>query len=57
MRIGIIGDGAMAQALGARGVACGHHVIVGGRSPQRAAEVAVAIGVRPNPPSPIKEAS
>jgi hypothetical protein len=47
----------MAQALGARGVACGHDVIVGGRSPQRAAEVAVAIGVRPNPPSPIKEAS
>jgi predicted dinucleotide-binding enzyme len=46
MRIGIIGTGAMARALGARWVGSGHDVVVGGRSPDKAAEVAAAIGAR-----------
>ncbi|WP_069160778.1 NADPH-dependent F420 reductase [Nocardia altamirensis] len=44
MRIGIIGAGAMARALGGGWVAAGHEVLVGARSADRAADAATAIG-------------
>ncbi|RDI52040.1 NADPH-dependent F420 reductase [Nocardia mexicana] len=44
MRIGIIGAGAMARALGGGWAAAGHDIVVGARSEQRAAELAGAIG-------------
>ncbi|MBH5334765.1 NAD(P)-binding domain-containing protein [Streptomyces pactum] len=44
MRIGILGNGNMAGALGAHWVRAGHRVRVGGRSPERAAELARQIG-------------
>lgn len=40
MRIGILGTGAVAAALGARWVAAGHEVVVGGRSPAKARALA-----------------
>ncbi|MFG1790054.1 NADPH-dependent F420 reductase [Nocardia sp. NPDC049149] len=44
MRIGIIGAGAMARALGGGWVAAGHEVLVGARSADKAADAATAIG-------------
>ncbi|WP_280465085.1 NAD(P)-binding domain-containing protein [Nocardia brasiliensis] len=46
MRIGIIGAGAMARALGGGWVAAGHEVLVGARSAAAAQESAAAIGAR-----------
>ncbi|MFC9438870.1 NADPH-dependent F420 reductase [Nocardia sp. NPDC057030] len=46
MRIGIIGAGAMARALGGGWAAAGHEVLVGARSSIAAGELAVAIGGR-----------
>ncbi|MFD8751781.1 NADPH-dependent F420 reductase [Kitasatospora sp. NPDC059577] len=44
MRIGILGTGAMAAALGGAWVRSGHEVLVGGRDPEAAKRLAVAIG-------------
>ncbi|WP_433591972.1 NADPH-dependent F420 reductase [Nocardia sp. CA-145437] len=44
MRIGIIGAGQMARALGAGWAAAGHEIVVGARTSTRAAEAAAAIG-------------
>ncbi|MFI1912279.1 NADPH-dependent F420 reductase [Nocardia sp. NPDC020380] len=44
MRIGIIGAGAMARALGTGWAAAGHEVVVGGRDSGKAAQAAVEIG-------------
>ncbi|WP_280395735.1 NADPH-dependent F420 reductase [Nocardia brasiliensis] len=46
MRIGIIGAGAMARALGGGWVAAGHEVLVGARSAAAAQESAAAIGAQ-----------
>ncbi|WP_039802168.1 NADPH-dependent F420 reductase [Nocardia araoensis] len=46
MRIGIIGAGAMARALGGGWSAAGHEVLVGARSSDAATESAAAIGGR-----------
>jgi predicted dinucleotide-binding enzyme len=44
MRIGILGNGLMAEALGRHWVKAGHDVMIGGRSLERAAVVAGRIG-------------
>ncbi|WP_119726567.1 NADPH-dependent F420 reductase [Thermomonospora amylolytica] len=44
MRIGVIGAGAMAEALGSGWAKAGHEVMIGGRSADRAAELAARIG-------------
>ncbi|MFJ8169561.1 NADPH-dependent F420 reductase [Streptomyces sp. NPDC094473] len=44
MRIGIIGTGNMADALGGRWAAAGHRVLFGGRSPERARALADRTG-------------
>jgi 8-hydroxy-5-deazaflavin:NADPH oxidoreductase len=44
MRIGVIGAGTMAGALGEGWARAGHEVMVGGRSRQKAAELAARIG-------------
>ncbi|MCX4670357.1 NAD(P)-binding domain-containing protein [Streptomyces sp. NBC_01381] len=44
MRIGIIGTGNMADALGAQWVRAGHDVVIGGRDEGRAAALAERIG-------------
>lgn len=44
MRIGIIGAGAMAEALGAGWVKAAHEVMIGGRTPEKTAELAKRIG-------------
>jgi hypothetical protein len=44
MRIGIMGNGLMAEALGGQWVRAGHDVMIGGRKPERAAELAERIG-------------
>ncbi|MET7282760.1 NAD(P)-binding domain-containing protein [Kribbella sp. NPDC005582] len=44
MRIGILGNGGMAEALGRHWVQAGHEVLVGGRDLSRAAETAERIG-------------
>jgi hypothetical protein len=46
MRIGILGNGLMADALGGHWVRAGHEVMVGGRSAVNAAELAGRIGAR-----------
>ncbi|CAM4375043.1 NAD(P)-binding domain-containing protein [Nocardia ninae] len=46
MRIGIIGAGAMARALGGGWVAAGHEVRIGARSSAAAEELAAAIGAQ-----------
>ncbi|MFJ9690984.1 NADPH-dependent F420 reductase [Kitasatospora sp. NPDC101183] len=45
-RIGVLGTGAMAAALGGAFVRAGHEVLVGGRGAQRARGLAEAIGAR-----------
>jgi 8-hydroxy-5-deazaflavin:NADPH oxidoreductase len=44
MRIGTLGNGLMAEALASQWVKAGHDVMVGGRDPGRAAEVAQRVG-------------
>lgn len=44
MRIGILGTGNLATALGAAWVRAGHDVVVGGRSPEKAEAAAAAMG-------------
>ncbi|OKK02489.1 NADP oxidoreductase [Streptomyces sp. CB03234] len=44
MRIGILGNGNMAEALGTHWVRAGHRVRIGGRTPGKAAELAGRIG-------------
>src|SRR2546426_337456 len=44
MRIGIIGAGKMAEALGGRWARAGHEILIGARSQERAAKLAAAIG-------------
>ncbi|GGY93286.1 NADP oxidoreductase [Streptomyces poonensis] len=46
MRIGIIGTGSMAEALGGQWVRAGHDVLVGGRDTGRAGALAERIGAR-----------
>ncbi|WP_308208835.1 NAD(P)-binding domain-containing protein [Actinoalloteichus caeruleus] len=47
MRIGILGTGTMASALGAGWVRAGHEVVVGGRSRDRARRLAHGLGGSP----------
>ncbi|MBT2442653.1 NAD(P)-binding domain-containing protein [Streptomyces sp. ISL-36] len=47
MRIGIIGTGNMAEALGGQWARAGHEILVGGRDPARAGALAARIGARP----------
>nr|WP_055505611.1 NAD(P)-binding domain-containing protein [Nonomuraea pusilla] len=47
MRIGILGAGGMADALGTQWIRAGHEVMVAGRDPRRTAERAAAMGARP----------
>lgn len=44
MRIGILGTGNMADALATQWVRAGHQVMIGGRSPEKAARLAKKIG-------------
>src|SRR3954451_2280747 len=44
MRIGTLGNGLMAEALAGQWVKAGHDVLIGGREPERAAEVAKRAG-------------
>ncbi|MFD0819141.1 NAD(P)-binding domain-containing protein, partial [Micromonospora zhanjiangensis] len=50
MRIGIIGTGNMAEALGGQWARAGHDVLVGGRNAGRATALAERIGARPGDP-------
>ncbi|MEV5650175.1 NAD(P)-binding domain-containing protein [Nocardia sp. NPDC052254] len=50
MRIAILGTGAMAAALGGGWARAGHEVVVTGRTPERAQELAAGIGARAVPP-------
>ncbi|HEV2639184.1 MAG TPA: NAD(P)-binding domain-containing protein [Actinocrinis sp.] len=47
MKIGTIGAGLMSEALAAQWVKAGHEVLVGGRTPAKAHEIADRIGARP----------
>ncbi|MFB7454291.1 NADPH-dependent F420 reductase [Streptomyces sp. NPDC056194] len=47
MRVGILGTGAMARALGGGWVRAGHEVLVGGRDEERTAALAASTGARP----------
>ncbi|MFJ2177773.1 NADPH-dependent F420 reductase [Streptomyces sp. NPDC087851] len=53
LRIGIVGTGAMAAALGAAWARAGHTLLVGGRSPAKAEALAARLGpgARPGTPS------
>jgi 8-hydroxy-5-deazaflavin:NADPH oxidoreductase len=44
MRIGTLGNGLMAEALAGQWIKAGHDVMIGGRDPERAADVAKRIG-------------
>lgn len=46
MRIGTLGNGLMAEALAGGWVRAGHEVMIGGRSVERASEVAKRVGAR-----------
>ncbi|MEV5966515.1 NAD(P)-binding domain-containing protein [Kribbella sp. NPDC051952] len=46
MRIGTLGNGLMAEALAGRWIKAGHDVMIGGRSRERAGELARRIGAR-----------
>ena len=52
MRIGIIGNGAMAAALGAAWAAAGHTLLIGGRAPERARALAARLGTAARAVSP-----
>ncbi|MFC9590411.1 NADPH-dependent F420 reductase [Streptomyces sp. NPDC056944] len=47
MRVGVLGTGAMARALGGGWAAAGHEVLVGGRDADRTAALAASTGARP----------
>ncbi|MFI9007810.1 NADPH-dependent F420 reductase [Actinosynnema sp. NPDC053489] len=51
MRIGVLGSGGMADALGGRWVGAGHEVLIGGRSAMRSAELAARIGASAGTPA------
>ncbi|MFJ2651417.1 NADPH-dependent F420 reductase [Streptomyces sp. NPDC087420] len=51
MRIGIIGTGAMARALGTHWARAGHELLTGGRSAARADGLARRLGGRPGTPA------
>jgi predicted dinucleotide-binding enzyme len=51
MRIGIIGTGSMAKALGEQWARAGHDILVGGRDAERATALAERIGGRSGSPS------
>lgn len=51
MRVGIVGAGAMARALGGRWVTVGHEVVIGARSTAEAISVADMIGARAGTPA------
>jgi glutamyl-tRNA reductase len=57
MRVGIVGAGAMAQALGGRWAAAGHEVIIGARSRAKAISLAEVIGARSGSPGEPPEAT
>ena len=44
MRIGVLGAGMMTEALAGAWVRAGHEVLIGGRTPQKSAELAKRIG-------------
>ncbi|MGP3948918.1 NAD(P)-binding domain-containing protein [Streptomyces sp. 7N604] len=46
MRIGILGTGDMADALGTQWARAGYELLIGGRTPSRAAALAERIGAR-----------
>ncbi|CCH33256.1 NAD(P)-binding domain-containing protein [Actinosynnema sp. NPDC047251] len=46
MRIGVLGTGGMAEALGGKWAAAGHQVFIGGRAPAKAVALAERIGAR-----------
>jgi predicted dinucleotide-binding enzyme len=46
MRIGIFGAGVMSEALGARWAAAGHDLMIAGRSPDKAQQLATKLGGR-----------
>lgn len=56
MRIGIIGAGAMAAALGGGWAAAGHEVVIGARSAEAARELAARITATPGDTSPVRAA-
>lgn len=51
MRIGIIGTGTMARGLGAHWARAGHELLIGGRSPARAQDLAHTLGARSGTPA------
>ncbi|NUS63517.1 MAG: NAD(P)-binding domain-containing protein [Saccharothrix sp.] len=51
MRIGVLGSGGMADALGGRWAEAGHEVLIGGRSRERSAELAARIGATAGSPA------
>jgi predicted dinucleotide-binding enzyme len=46
MKIGVLGAGMMTEALAGAWVRAGHDVLIGGRTPQKSAELAKRIGAR-----------
>ncbi|MES9538812.1 MULTISPECIES: NAD(P)-binding domain-containing protein [unclassified Actinomadura] len=46
MKIGVLGAGMMTEALAAGWVSAGHDVLIGGRTPEKAADLAERIGAR-----------
>jgi hypothetical protein len=46
MKIGVLGAGMMTEALAGAWVRAGHDVLIGGRTPQKSAELATRIGAR-----------
>lgn len=51
MKIGILGSGNVAAALGAGWVGAGHEVVIGGRDPEKSDALAQRIGARSAPPA------
>jgi predicted dinucleotide-binding enzyme len=46
MKIGVLGAGMMTEALAAGWVRAGHEVLIGGRTPEKAADLAARVGAR-----------
>ena len=46
MKMGVLGAGMMAEALAAQWIRAGHEVLIGGRTPAKAARLATRIGAR-----------
>ncbi|MGP3925654.1 NAD(P)-binding domain-containing protein [Streptomyces sp. 8N616] len=57
MRIGILGTGDMADALGTHWARAGHELLIGGRTPSRAAALAKRIGPRARAAGSLREAA